>query len=615
MRVAIITGLGGIGKSTLGTLLARRLEPDGFHPIAVSGAAGVPIGLARVLQVLGDSFLAVGLSKEHALLRNQKVPVEDRSRYVVSVLNQHRFFLVLDNLDASIDPVTGDLSEPLLKDFLVYLTRNAAGASRVLITTRFLPSSMAEFVHGMVEERLGDWSQAEFLKFVLGDPTVERRYSEGILGAELIQLLYRKLGGAPAFARQIREVLKTIDVVTLMKQLNSFGLPVEQATPGTLQRLRDEYCKVIALERLYAGLSEQSRSALSRSAVYRTFVDLAGLQAVTGLESATLSTLVLEWAENALAYSEERENIGPVWAIYGVLRDWLMIPPRLSPEDRRLVQRKAGGYLWEQERAGQAARLGLSPLDCLYEARSHFIEARDLEAAVAATDRIGGPLKWRGLYDELERVNIELLELGSHPSPLCWIGTATFHKRIYERSEEYFQRSLALDSTRDTAAAALHGLGMIDLERGRLEEAKARFHSAREIQTKVGDAEGEAATWHSLASIALEQGDLENAHHGLSNALNIYRRLRDRAGEVGSLHGLGTVAAEKGNMKLAQDCFSEALDLSESFAYPFGKALSLCDLASLDLRQGRHEKARDRYDEALGIATDIGDKIVGREPG
>ncbi|MGQ0572142.1 MAG: tetratricopeptide repeat protein, partial [Armatimonadota bacterium] len=256
------------------------------------------------------------------------------------------------------------------------------------------------------------------------------------------------------------------------------------------------------------------------------------------------------------------------------------------------------------------ARLGLSPLDCLYEARSHFIEARDLESAVAVTDRIGGPLKWSGLYDELERVNIELLELGSHPSPLCWIGTANFHKRNYERSEEYFGGSLALDSTRDTAAAALHGLGMIDLERGRLEEAKDRFHAAREIQTKVGDAEGEAATWHSLASIALEQGDLENAQHGFSNALNIYRRLRDWAGEVGCLHGLGSVAAESGNVKLARAYYSEAQDLSERFAYPFGKAQSQCDLASLDLRQGRYEKARDRYDEALGIATDIGDKTV-----
>jgi len=42
-NTVLLTGLGGVGKSTLATRLARRLQPDGFVPIAVPSTDDDPL--------------------------------------------------------------------------------------------------------------------------------------------------------------------------------------------------------------------------------------------------------------------------------------------------------------------------------------------------------------------------------------------------------------------------------------------------------------------------------------------------------------------------------------------------------------------------------------------
>jgi len=116
LQVLIITGLGGCGKSTLATRLARKLETFGFIPIPVSSSKENPLNSARLLQGFGDAFRQFArkerkknASKADELealsmdLNNPQIPVESRLRDAVAALNENHFLLLLDNFESNMD--------------------------------------------------------------------------------------------------------------------------------------------------------------------------------------------------------------------------------------------------------------------------------------------------------------------------------------------------------------------------------------------------------------------------------------------------------------------------------------------------------------------------------
>ena len=117
LRTVLITGLGGAGKSTLATRLARILEAEGLTPIPVSSSAEKPLSTARLLQICGDSFLAAGQRDAYEILRDSALPEEDRLRYIVSALNAGRYVLVLDNFETNLDEMSRRILTPHLAAF------------------------------------------------------------------------------------------------------------------------------------------------------------------------------------------------------------------------------------------------------------------------------------------------------------------------------------------------------------------------------------------------------------------------------------------------------------------------------------------------------------------
>ena len=112
LQAVVLTGLGGAGKSTLATRLARKLEADGWTPLALPSSAETPLGAGRVLQLLGDAFLDAKQKDAHAMLRDPALSVTDRLHAAVNALNRGRFVLVLDNFETNLDEGTRRISIP-----------------------------------------------------------------------------------------------------------------------------------------------------------------------------------------------------------------------------------------------------------------------------------------------------------------------------------------------------------------------------------------------------------------------------------------------------------------------------------------------------------------------
>ena len=440
-QLTILTGLGGAGKSTLATRLARKLEADGWTPIAMSSSDDVPLSAAALLEACGDVFLACGLESAHSRLRDPTLPTAERLRLLVNTLNKYRFVLLLDNFESNLDETSRKILDPELSGFYQYLLARLQGKSRAIITSRYLPSD-ASLPHRATEWQLGEFGEAAFLKFMLRNAIVETRYRGGDLPHDLLVQLHGTLGGTPRFLGQIRKLLETMPAEDLSAELDKVALPTRAQTevPGALQAARDAYCERIFTARLYAGLSRQAQQMLRRVAVLGLAVPLDGLAAVGGV-TQTEARLAAETARQAaLLHCVLGE--GPLWSVYGTLRSWLLAPERVPEDERLAAHLAAGDYLEEIDIQDREGELGVNFIACRHERRAQYLAAGDWTKARKATSQLSKFFSRRGFYEAVASLNHEMLSYEEHSEPLYWIGYSCSARAEYGNARDWYDRSL-----------------------------------------------------------------------------------------------------------------------------------------------------------------------------
>lgn len=394
--------------------------------MAIPSSAEAPLSAAQVLESCGDAFLHGG-QEVYATLREAALPVADRLRAVVQGLNRGRFVLVLDNFESNLDEATRRILAPELARFYRHLLEHLVGGSRLLMISRYLPAEVPRLPGTAVEEQLGEFGEAAFLKFLLRDATVERRHRAGELAHELLVRLPRVLGATPRFLGQIREVLAGMAAEELAAELDRVTLPSaaeEQASPGRLQAARDAYCEAIFTGRLYGRLPPSAQRMLSRATVYGLPVTLEGLAAVAGVEVAAVRAAAAQWRDAALVHVDgSGGGGGELWSVCGMLRSWLLAPERLAAAERQQAQLAAGDFLVALDRQDREGELCVSWVACLLDARAQYLAADALDQARAVTGRLSGFYVRRGRYEELARLNEELLRREEHPGTLTWLGS------------------------------------------------------------------------------------------------------------------------------------------------------------------------------------------------
>jgi tetratricopeptide (TPR) repeat protein len=619
LQGVVLTGLGGAGKSTLATRLARKLEADGFVPIALTSSLETPL-TARLLESCGDTFLATGQARAHDILSNAQLGVSERLRMIATVLNQNRFVLVLDNFEENLDEASRRVRDPELAGFYRHLLEHLSGGSRLIITSRYLPADGDPLPETLREEQLGDFPEAAFLKFLFRDAVVEERYYRGELPLDLLARLHRLLGGTPRFLAQMREVLKTIPAHELALELDRVALPAG-AESGKLQAARDGYCETIFTARLYGWLDTEEQVLLSRAAVYGTAVTVECLAAAGGTTVERMALLVREAQRLALVYreagiaepdavygalrSQRSGQRGELWVVYGVLRGWLL--ERLDRRTRRTAHQAAGDFLQELERQDRESELGLSWGECLLEARTQYLTAEAWGSAREVTGRLSAGLVQRGLYGEAEQINRELLEQDKHAAPMLWIARSLFDRADNGGARQWYERALAwVDLADKERAQALHGLATIDLNEGAYAAAREKFERSLAISEQISDRANEAATLHQLARIDRNQGADAAAREKYERSAAISQQISDRAGGAATWNGLAIMDFNKGAYSAAREKFERSLALYKLVGDPAGEAETWHWLARIDLDKHAYAAAREKAERSLAINQRIG---------
>ncbi len=597
-QVVLLTGIGGAGKSTLATRLARRLEADGFTPIPVPSTSSAPLRADQLLKRCGDAFLQARSREDCDTLNDSALAVDARLRYLVGALNRGRFVLVLDNFEVNLDESTRRVLDPELAGFYAHLLANLSGKSRALITCRYPPADVGPLPPRALAKALADFPEAAFFKFLVRDPDVERRYQAGELPHELLQRLHNLLGGTPRFLGQVRKVLRDIAAADLWRALEDVRLPAAAAA-DPLRRERDRYCEQIFTARLYDLLPPAARRALSRAAVFAVPVNREGLAAVTGAAEKDVGDFTRQWRDHALAHADGAGGVEERWTVYGLLRGWLTAPERLPPQEFREAHRAAGDFLHELVKQDREGDLGLSDMACEMEARAHYLAAEDLERARRATSIVSECLVRGGFFAEAEGLNRELLGREHHPEPALWVGRARLNRGDEAEARVWYQRCLeAAGALPLLAAAALQALGLLDLRHGNPAAAREKYAKALDLARRAEDGAGEASCWHGLGRADMAAGDDEAARQKLLKALEIWQRDRQGEGpgqgEGSVLHLLAALDVKIHDFAAALPKLRESLRINQEVVYRSAEALNWRLLAELAQKSGRGTVAAAR---------------------
>ncbi|MCU1453453.1 MAG: hypothetical protein JWN46_1599 [Acidimicrobiales bacterium] len=242
----------------------------------------------------------------------------------------------------------------------------------------------------------------------------------------------------------------------------------------------------------------------------------------------------------------------------------------------------------EPSEAHARLRLGRG---CAHEESWNLIDARaDAEAAAAESAAVGeAGLGARALVLQGEVLHKE----GDSDAALATLREAL---DVFEQ--------LGDDGGR---GEALRQMGMVDLLRGRLEDAERSSSAALDAFTAVTDARGQAWALQNLAWIAFLTGRANDADERLQRSVATFADLGDTRGMAWSLGLLAFVRMQQARLEEAEALGEQVLEEARSSGDRWASGTMLTLLSGVRLWTGRTEEAVRLAGEARDLFCELGD--------
>jgi tetratricopeptide (TPR) repeat protein len=610
LSAIVLTGIGGVGKSTLAALVYAYAEEQrltGNGPFAAEAL------WVRVDATCTMADLAATLFK--ALKRSVpdfgNLAPSDLALVLFQALNTPGVprLVVFDQFENLLDLHTGQAlqNQPGVDEWIDVLN-NKQSTCRVLLTSRVWPRGK----YGNPITHMREY----YVKGLEVADGVDLLRNQGVKGTNAeLQVAVEQCGGHP------------LALLLLSSLLRDYHLSL---TAFFKDRIYEEFwIGDIArniLDHIYTKQLDQfQRDLLLAFSVYREPVSLDVAQKLMpNIErkhiSQALDMLLFQHLLQAMGEGQYQTHAIVASYAQGHFDEK---SEQGNQEALRVLHVKAAQHYLSQAKMScptRKQRRGRGDVRPLLEATWHLCQAEQWQMAFDL-------MRQEGLFDDLKRwgENATLHELCRLMLPLTKLlpkspQTICIYNYLGRVHRTFGQRDLALDYLEKALLicqeigdrkeeGAMHSfLGSVYADLGQKAEALEQFDLALSIRRTIGDREGEGWTLNNLGRIYDDLGREELALDYLEESLQIRKEVGDRRGEGRTLNTLGRIYDNLGQKERAHTCYRQALTICQEIGDRVGEGLTLNYLGLFHADRGEYHRALDYFEQALEIRRDALDR-------
>ncbi|WP_245238507.1 AfsR/SARP family transcriptional regulator [Streptomyces sp. MZ04] len=592
MPVVVVSGTGGVGKSTLGVQAAHQVAeayPDGQLYAELRGSTD-PVAPG---EVLGRLLRALGA--------NPPEGDAERRDLFRSLVAGRSLLLVLD------DAGSESQVRPLLP---------GSATCGVLITARARLGALA-CTHRADLEVFATEPGTELLARVAGE---------------------RRVRDEPAAARRIVELCGGLPLAI---RIAGARLATQRHwTPEMLAgRLADEHHRLDELAvgdleiRAGLGLSYRALDVPARTALRRLGLlaasDVAAwvVAALLDVHEAAADRVVEQLVDAQLLHCTGVDRAGQarfrphdLVRVYAAERADAEEPPA---ERAAAVARALGAWLWLTGRVASVTPSGAVELHRrLLDGDGptdgpvgRFVRPIGPEATRRA---LADPTAWfdaeaDAIATAVERAaSLDLHTLACEAAAALCSSAYTVGNRFeaWWRTHDAALAAARRAEDRSGEALLLIGLGQLRFEQDRFPESQGYFRQAARLCAELGDARGRAAAFAGLGSALREAGRLRAAQDVLAQAVTGFRGIDDDPGVGLSCRYAGTVRLELGDHEAASDLLDESLRAYRRLGSRRGEALTLRSISLVRRALGEYAAAEELAGRAVDLLSTLGDPLM-----
>ncbi len=663
VRLLVLTGTGGIGKTRLGLQIATDLLEDfpaGVCFVSLAPLRDPALVAPTVAHTLGLREAARGSVVDH----------------LKGYLREKQLLLLLDNFEQVVT------AAPLLTEFLA-----ACPKLKILVSSRALlhvhgehefavpPLALPDPKHLPESEALSQYASVAL--FLQRARALKPEFYLTSTNARAIAEICVRLEGLPLAIEMAAARIKQLPPQALLARLEH-RLQVltsgPQDVPVRQQTLRN------TLAWSYNLLDLQEQRLFRRLSIFVGGCTLEAAEAVCaalgngdGHGVAAVFDGVTSLIDKSLLLQTEQEGEEPRFVMLETTREYGLEALTLSEELEATRRAHADYYLALAERAmsaweGSQQAVWLGRLerdhDNLRAVMQWSLERGEGRPRMEVAFRLGGALRsfWqvRGFFSEgrtfLERVLAQsegclpslrakalndavhlavsqgdpdggealcqeslarCRELGDGSAiarALYLLGWIAWMKGSLVTAHSLLDEALALFrevGDKGGILITLFWVGVVVIQQGEYARGRVLFEQILAMQRELGNKRGIAWSLFQLGWVFfLSQSDLTMIHPLLTEAGALFREIGEKWGIAECSWLLGRLALQQGDAVMAHTLLEQSLTLFSEIGNRRGIAHSLSQLGDVAAVQRDWAAARVLYEESLTLATEMGDKLV-----
>ncbi|WP_410509993.1 tetratricopeptide repeat protein [Methanosarcina hadiensis] len=591
-RILLLSGVGGVGKSTLARALIDLRPVDVPEPFWFDFNKNQSVKLGDILEKLASYLKAPEIiSFKDERREAGKLDVD---KLTGELHRRNRIWLIFDDLSTILeDQHFADIEIELLFSSLRYNTHNA----KVIITSRILPIfENGESLLDVVENE-----EKQHLNGLRKDFAIDYLASNGLDKVEPKKLeeLATGVDGHPLALKLLIELVKEFGVKDTLEDLSMYQEQKENT--------------IIKARKLFDKLAGEEKGLLERISVYREPIDIKGLKEM--FTENTPKNSVKKLIDKSLL---ETDHNGKYW-LHPLVREFSYEDLKNKKETHILAVKY---YLLFSLPKNPTNK---EHLRSATEAHYHACKAEEYDLAANIIwmyklpdllDLWGNSRTLIEIYEKLlpkDHFKDETLlkNRSIHGYILGNLGHAHSNLGEPRKAIKYYEQALKFvreAGERREEGAALGNIGNEYCYLGEPKRAIEYYEQALKILRETGDRRAEGNLLGNLGNAHSDLRDSRKAIEYYEQALRIARETGDRRAEGYLLGNLGNAYNGLGETRTAIGYFEQAIGILREMGARHGVENHLGNLGNAYRRLGKLRKAIECYEKALNISREIGDQ-------